>query len=198
MSTLEYRFTDQTVRRHPELTAIAMEFVDAYDGDFAVILQAKTYLKLNGTLPTAMARTVLNCLRQERDPFWQSLQIEAHSVLAAQERRDHPLVKAQPPVAPPKQRPWEIRVPAFLHYSVMSPRSKSGSLHITEGAQVWWRDPPTDFRRPYRARPVGRVPHLQVWTVCGNHYQDVVFFTEDQMLVAGRNYCRSGCWEEGE
>jgi hypothetical protein len=68
MSAYDYKYTDRDVRENAALRSIAIDYLTGYGGDFDFLLQARQYLLVQGTLPTGMARGVLNCMRI--DPKW--------------------------------------------------------------------------------------------------------------------------------
>ena len=67
MADPAYKYTDRDVRELPYLTQIAYTYLDAYQGDFEFLLDAKR-IHYQGVLATATIRGVLNCMRA--DPRW--------------------------------------------------------------------------------------------------------------------------------
>lgn len=57
------KFTDRDVRERPELVAEAIRYLRWYQGEFEFLVDAKRYEFMNGNLPLATARGVLNCMR---------------------------------------------------------------------------------------------------------------------------------------
>jgi hypothetical protein len=61
----EIRYNDRDVREDPSLHDLAVAYVRVYGGEFDPLVAAKNELTLNGTLNTATARVVLNCMRYD-------------------------------------------------------------------------------------------------------------------------------------
>lgn len=57
------RFTDRDVKEHPNLLGRAVEYVRDYHGEFDFLVTARELERVTGTLPIAVARGVLNCMR---------------------------------------------------------------------------------------------------------------------------------------
>lgn len=60
-----HKYTDADVRRDPELLAAAVRYARDYHGDFQTMVDARGLVVATGTLPVAVARTVLNCARAD-------------------------------------------------------------------------------------------------------------------------------------
>lgn len=61
----ERRFTEEDIRRDPTLMQIACNYARSYVGEFTPMVNAYNLLATAGTLPIAIAKTVLNCMRHD-------------------------------------------------------------------------------------------------------------------------------------
>lgn len=59
------RYRDADVRAKPSLMAMAVSYAQAYRGDFDFMQAASAAANATGTLPIAVARGVLNCMRAD-------------------------------------------------------------------------------------------------------------------------------------
>jgi hypothetical protein len=62
VNDLAYKFTDEDLRRDPNLYYAATEFLGEYKGDFGFLRQAQQSMRL-GELTHGVVRGVLNCMR---------------------------------------------------------------------------------------------------------------------------------------
>lgn len=63
----EIKYSDRDVREDYSLTAIAVQYVKDYAGEFEPLVDAQTELKEHGRLDPVTVRKVLNCMRHDRD-----------------------------------------------------------------------------------------------------------------------------------
>lgn len=65
MSGYDQKYTDIDVRQDPFLLAAAVKYARSYIGEFDFMTAASTIVHDRGTLPIAVARGVLNCMRAD-------------------------------------------------------------------------------------------------------------------------------------
>jgi hypothetical protein len=65
MSAPDRKYSDSDVRRDPELTELAYDYLDNYTGDFEPLVRAQDRVASRQFLTTAMVRVVLNCMRHD-------------------------------------------------------------------------------------------------------------------------------------
>lgn len=61
----DYAYTDRDVREDEDLRVLAINYVNAYGGEFTPLVEAREYLREYGVLSTPIARKVLNCMRHD-------------------------------------------------------------------------------------------------------------------------------------
>jgi hypothetical protein len=192
-----YKFTDTHVRKHPELLAIAIEYVKAYEGEFEPMVEAKHAILTGGTLNVAQTRKVLNTLRQDFDPDAASLQVEAKSVLEELSSEYQAEVRrSQFRVVPekPKERPSSVTTKVTLNVPYVMPRPRQGAIHIATSAECRWKLPDHWRQRhlPEHLREV-RTPELWVYYLCGGYtYNRPILLTEDEVpgaMAMDRRHC---------
>lgn len=60
-----HKYTESDVRADPFLLAAAVKYARSYTGDFDYLVAAADIVHLRGTLPVAIAKGVLNCMRAD-------------------------------------------------------------------------------------------------------------------------------------
>lgn len=134
------KFFDSDVRADPDLTDIAVDWVWNYPGDFEFLVTARELARVTDTLPIAVVRGVLNCMRA--DPGAARLLPARRALVAvpdddtpqrAMARQRHPTAPKPPVKIEPPTTLW-VPVTTHLPYGVGSGRT-AYKLHVVESVR---------------------------------------------------------------
>ncbi len=135
MSAYDYKYTDRDIRENLNLMKVAHDYLLQYGGDFDYLVRARQYLVIQGSLPTSIARGVLNCMRS--DPYWvgriPAPRLENYFMSPPESPRRLYVVDTR--------RPQRIRLKAtFNKPYVMSPWKTAYLVHLLDqrDSQLWY------------------------------------------------------------
>lgn len=121
----ETKYTDRDVRGNPDLVEMAVEYVEAYDGEFEYLIDMKMRLAQNYDLTTPMIRGILNCMRHD------------------------PRVTGLPtPVPPEEGTVIELRQPKRARrrrHGLDKENPVSCQKTTSHDAHVWWKDDDSEW-----------------------------------------------------
>ena len=170
----DYRYTDRDVREDARLVDLACAYLKTYGGDFGPVIEAKTYLRVVGEPPTAMIRTVLNCMRHDanlagRMPVPSRPSFDIEDVVAPPKIRRARVEQERP------RYPFDLKVTWKKRIIAATTKNATAYHHLSVTASVIRYWPAVG---QYRAMP-------KTW--CGQSLSTGILLDEPP---AGRHECR--------
>lgn len=200
MTSPARKFTDADVRSDPDLMRAAVEHARDYRGEFDFLVAAQELVLYTETLPVAVARGVLNCMRADPSASWK-LPAPAR-IRAVPDERPEP--------ARPKPDPEPRRLPVVREYpATVGPYfvAKNGYVvHRTAHASCRWvRDfwesgplRPAELLVAPRCLNEARVRGTVTWGSWATMKNPRTYRTFDDALADAVRKCRTGCFPREE